>query len=58
VDEERPEQQAVADGDVKDDYRAGSIFTLLRSGEDPNPSARAVRIGEACSAARRMPVGN
>lgn len=25
----------VADGVVRDDYRAGSIFTLLQSGEDP-----------------------
>lgn len=32
-----PSSKPVADGDVRDDYRAGSIFTLLQSGEDPIP---------------------
>jgi hypothetical protein len=35
ADEDRPERQAEADGDVTDDYRTGSILNLLQSGEDP-----------------------
>jgi len=56
-----PSSKLVADGDVRDDYRAGSIYILLQSGEDQSFGASRPNcgdlslIGAQIAARRRKP---